>query len=291
MLIEQAAAGGDARGAALAATVASCSFWRTRNWELALDHLLNAASRGHGPSQGALRILAGGPHGADSEGCDWAAMRTHLDLEAWLTPPAPTLARTAPRIQIVENFAPPTACQWLINQARDRLRRATIYDSVTGGDVEDARRLNSQCDLGVDHCGVLTFILRARLAAIIARPDQAMEVPKVLHYAPGEAFTEHCDYLEPTIPSYAAELATRGQRTETFLIYLNDDFTGGETWFPELDFSYRGNTGDALLFANVTGDGEPDPTTRHAGLPPTTGEKWVFSQWIRGLPHPGTSGP
>jgi len=47
-----------------------------------------------------------------------------------------------------------------------------------------------------------------------------------------------------------------------------------------LDF--RANEGDALFLANVTRDGQPDLKTLHAGLPPTSGEKWVFSQWIRG---------
>jgi hypothetical protein len=37
-----------------------------------------------------------------------------------------------------------------------------------------------------------------------------------------------------------------------------------------------------LLFANVdAATRAPDPLTLHAGLPPTRGEKWIFSQWIR----------
>lgn len=31
--------------------------------------------------------------------------------------------------------------------------------------------------------------------------------------------------------------------------------------------------------------GKPDKATRHAGLPPTEGEKWLFSQWIREFPR------
>ena len=47
-------------------------------------------------------------------------------------------------------------------RARARLERATIYDKVTGGATEDERRTNSQCDLGLEASGVLTFLLRAR---------------------------------------------------------------------------------------------------------------------------------
>jgi prolyl 4-hydroxylase len=84
----------------------------------------------------------------------------------------------------------------------------------------------------------------------------------------------------------AAELASRGQRIATFLVYLNDDYTGGETRFGRIGLSHRGARGDALLFANTDERGRPDEDTMHAGLSPATGEKWVFSQWIRSLPAP-----
>jgi hypothetical protein len=44
---------------------------------------------------------------------------------------------------------------------------------------------------------------------------------------------------------------------------------------------HRARRGDALMFANVDLAGNPDRRTLHAGLPPTRGEKWVLSQWIR----------
>jgi len=52
---------------------------------------------------------------------------------------------------------------------------------------------------------------------------------------------------------------------------------------------HRGGTGDALIFANVDPAGHPDPMTLHAGTPPKSGDKWVFSQWIRECP-PGMGG-
>lgn len=284
-LIEQAALAGDAQGAFLAATLASSSFWLAQNWDVAFDHLMRAAELGHEPAQSSLRILAGGPTGSPVSGEDWADMRDRINLGAWHSPPKIQTIREAPRIQIIKNFAPPAACDWLIAQAKDRLSRATIYDRTTGGTTEDYRRTNSQCDLDVETSGVLTFVLRGRIGEITQRRDQAMEIPKILHYAPGEAFDEHFDYLDPKEPAYAAELAVRGQRTDTFLIYLNDDFTGGETHFPRIGVTHVGATGDALLFKNINIDGVPDQDTIHTGLPPTSGEKWVFSQWIREFPR------
>ena len=67
----------------------------------------------------------------------------------------------------------------------------------------------------------------------------------------------------------------------TALIYLNDEFEGGETSFPQLGIEHRAKAGDALVFSNVDPRGRPEPRTEHAGRPPTKGTKWVFSQWVR----------
>lgn len=284
-LIESAAHAGDARGAFLAATIASSYFWRERDWNLAFDYLLQAAQLGHTVAQDSLRILAGGPSGKDVTDDTWQHMRSAIDLAEWLEPPPATMLRESPCIQVIEGFAPPAACDWLVAQAKQRLSRASIYDRTTGKPVVDDRRTNSQCDLGVDNSGPLTFVLRGRIGALTRRHDRAMEIPKVLHYAPGETFAPHYDFLDASEPAYGAELAEHGQRTHTFLLYLNDEFRGGETRFLEIDLAHIGAKGDALLFANVGPDGQPDYATKHAGLPPTSGEKWVFSQWIREYPR------
>jgi prolyl 4-hydroxylase len=68
------------------------------------------------------------------------------------------------------------------------------------------------------------------------------------------------------------------------LVYLNEDYEGGETRFLKSGLTVRGQRGDALLFSNVRGDGTPDPDTMHAGLPVTGGKKLLLSRWIRQRP-------
>jgi prolyl 4-hydroxylase len=86
--------------------------------------------------------------------------------------------------------------------------------------------------------------------------------------------------------AFRDELAVLGQRIVTCLVYLNDGFEGGETEFPAIDWRYRGKPGDSLIFNNVTPQGLPDMASLHAGLPPTRGEKWVLSQWVRDRVQP-----
>jgi prolyl 4-hydroxylase len=114
-------------------------------------------------------------------------------------------------------------------------------------------------------------------------PTQFFEPPTMLHYKPGETFQPHYDFLDDTKPGLSNEIAQNGQRVLTFLLYLNESFDGGETEFPLIDVRYKGNKGDALCFWNVMADGSPDRRTLHAGLPPTRGEKWLLSQWVRNI--------
>jgi prolyl 4-hydroxylase len=74
-------------------------------------------------------------------------------------------------------------------------------------------------------------------------------------------------------------------RTLTALIWLNDQFEGGETDFPKINVRVRGAVGDMLVFKNVRENGEFDERMIHAGLPVTQGVKWMASRWIRSEPY------
>ena len=71
----------------------------------------------------------------------------------------------------------------------------------------------------------------------------------------------------------------------TMLVYLNDDFEGGETAFPELRITIRPKRGEGLLFRNVDPQGRPDPLLLHAGVPVRSGVKLLASRWIRERPY------
>ena len=55
----------------------------------------------------------------------------------------------------------------------------------------------------------------------------------------------------------------------------------GLTEFPRIGLKFRGRMGEALLFENVLANGVGDMNTLHTGRPPSRGEKWLLSQWIR----------
>ena len=254
------------------------------DWAAALDQLERAAEFGYESAQAQLRILAelGGPQPARAS---WASLRSRIDLDAWRSPPAAEILSTDPEIKAVPSLAPPSACSWLISCVRDRMQRAVTHNPVSPRQTPHRGRTNSSAAIGLFDASLVTMILQARLAAAAEVDVIAMETPQLLHYATGEQYEPHFDFLEPDLPGNAAGIAQFGQRIATLLIYLSEGFDGGETDFPLLGVRYKGKAGDALLFRNVTPAGAPDRRTKHAGLPPTSGEKWLFSQWVRDRPY------
>jgi hypothetical protein len=191
---------------------------------------------------------------------------------------------------VFERIAPPAVCDWIVSRARDALGPAELYDQSAGTTIS-GRRTNSVANLTF-HEGDLMVALAMgeRLAAAAGLSVLTLELPQVLHYSVGQQFAPHFDFFDMATPGERAELAHRGQRVATALLYLNDQgLEGGETDFPSLGFNYRGRRGDAVVFFNVDAAGQPDRRTRHAGLPPSKGEKWLLSQWFRerGLDIPG----
>ena len=185
-----------------------------------------------------------------------------------------------------ERFLPPEACAWLIERARGMTVPARIYDNRKGGLKEDDRRSNHVALFRPPAFDFVIALVRARIAAAARMPPPALEGFSVLHYTPGQRFTPHHDYMEPSIPGQAASLVEHGQRVGTFLTYLNTDFDGGQTRFPMLNWQYRGGLGDAILFINVDRQGQPEKRTLHEGVATSRGEKWLLSQFIRNKPQP-----
>jgi len=123
--------------------------------------------------------------------------------------------------------------------------------------------------------------IRSRIAALANVSVTALEPTQVLRYVVGQQFGAHVDFLDVTTPAQAVDVRQHGQRAMTVLVYLNDNYDGGDTAFPDLGLSFKGRKGDALVFWNLTEAGEPDWRTRHVGTAPTRGVKWLLSQWIR----------
>jgi hypothetical protein len=178
---------------------------------------------------------------------------------------------------MADPFVAPAVCDWLVGLARGRTRLATTIEGHEALPRLTDQRTNSGFSFTVFDVDCIVSLVRARIGALIKLPVAAMELPQVFHYTKGQEFRPHVDYLQRAGRQADDD---QGDRIATALIYLSDDFEGGETWFPRAELKARPRKGGAVYFANVDLEGRPDPMTLHAGLPPTRGEKWLFSQWV-----------
>ncbi len=242
---------------------AAYGWHRPKSWADALELLAKAAEAGEDGARRQLDLLSQAP------------------IEALLTPPRVERLTDIAAIAACRGFAPPGFPEWLIDRARDRLVAASVNQAG-----EPIMRTARDFGFGPRERDLVLAILQERAARLVSLPVDYHEPPNVISYEQGQEFGLHVDYIDPRVPEFRAELASMGQRTATIVTYLNADFDGAETLFPDAGVKFRGGVGDAVVFVNVLPDGTPDVNTRHCGLPPTRGRKWVLSQWIRAKRFP-----
>jgi hypothetical protein len=245
-----------------------------------LQRLAQAAAAGHELAREVAALLLG-PAGRSAPH-DWAELPMQADLGWFEAPFERRAACDSPRIETIPAFLPPWACAHVMRRAAPALARAQVVDEA-GGESVRAIRTNSVMSFGIGNSDVLLELINLRVARAVGFPPEHAEGLGVLHYRPGETYRPHYDFI-PETPENAAQLATRGQRVHTLLVYLNDGFEGGETHFPRLDLKLSPPAGTAVTFPSVTREGQLEPRSLHAGLPPSSGEKWLISKWFRTKP-------
>jgi len=257
----------------LHATLAALGFGRPQSWDDAISYVAQAAATGDERAHGQLAAL-GGVGG--------------FKPEAWFEQRPVVQHCDAPRIFTVKKFLPAEACAWLIDQARRRLISAKVKNPETGAAaVDEQMRTNSGAGFSAIESDLIVQLTCLRISAAIGLPLIQQEPTNVLHYTPGQQYRSHYDFIVPgDEATFADELRRLGQRVCTVLVYLNDDYEGGETDFPRLNWRFKGETGDALIFWNLSATGERERHSLHAGLPVASGEKWLLSKWIREKPYP-----
>lgn len=116
-----------------------------------------------------------------------------------------------------------------------------------------------------------------RIDDITALKTKFGESVQVACYANGGHFIVHTDNLSQT----DSTVVKHGNRIVTVLLYLNDVTLGGATVFTDLRVAVKPVKGSALVWSNVTPDGNCDIRVLHCACPVLIGEKWIFTQWLR----------
>ena len=165
-------------------------------------------------------------------------------------------------------------CDYLIEVSKPKLGPSVVVDPATGQLVSNPVRTSDATGFPLIEESPAIHALCRRLAAASETHVKQGEPLQVLRYSGGQEYRPHFDAID----------GADNQRILTFLVYLNEDYAGGETRFEANGLEYKGRKGDGLLFRNADTAGKADPRSRHAGLPVTEGEKFLASRWIRERP-------
>jgi prolyl 4-hydroxylase len=196
-----------------------------------------------------------------------------MDLDANGDPKAvPEFSRlsAAPDVRMVEGLLTPAECSYLMAAAEPLLEPSMVYNDA-GEQVRDTIRTSDGTGFYWLIEDPAIHVLNRRIAKATQTSYDQGEPLQVLRYAPGQEYRPHFDFLE----------AVDNPRPWTALVYLNDGYEGGATRFVKTGLDVRGTTGDVLVFGNGGPDGKRDPLAEHAGLPVTSGRKYLATRWIR----------
>jgi hypothetical protein len=287
-LLAAAAEAGSGEAAGLVAVCAAAAIGRPQSWSIALDYLQMSAELGFWRAREQLAVLTPDPahqrmllDASPAMPIPWKDIRQAIDLKPLLQIGAHEKIEKGPRIAVFKKFLPDKLCAWAIGRAQPKLAQARVVDPHGPAAFTHDARANTGMGFSFIETDVILQIIHTRLALASGVGKSQHEPTNILHYAVGQSYERHYDFFNPEAPNLHERALQGGQRIATFLIYLNDEYEGGETDFPEIGWRFRGARGDGLMFMNVNEDGSVDPRTLHAGLAPTRGEKWLLSKWMR----------
>lgn len=180
------------------------------------------------------------------------------------------------QLYTIDDFMTAEECDHLVAVSEKHYRPST----VTTGDRDKYFRTSSTCDL-YERVDPIVRVIDERISKTLGINLAYAEVTQIQHYSVGQEFKPHTDYFEPNTPEYLKYASFSGNRTWTFMVYLNDCKKGGGTQFPNLKMTFYPNKGQALVWNNLYADGKPNYDTIHWGMPIEEGEKVIITKWFR----------
>jgi len=179
------------------------------------------------------------------------------------------------------NFLSDIECDKIIELSKKEVKRSKVITDESKEIVSSVRTssntfLNNKMDL-------VLIDINNKIQSLTGIKSKKYEDLQIVNYKPEQLYEAHWDACDPFHDKRCINDTKRGGlRFATFIIYLNDDFEEGETEFPLVNKKVKPEKGKAVLFFNLNDDLlKRKENSKHAGLPPKNGEKWMCNKWIR----------
>ena len=179
-------------------------------------------------------------------------------------------------VKEIKGFLNKKQCQALIEMIEaDNVRSSVVVGGTDRSEISETRT-SSTSNLANNNLVVKS--IHQQIADNLGLNIKKGEDLQGQKYEAGQFFKQHNDYF--TGDAYDKHCLYSGNRTFTFMIYLNEDFEGGGTYFPKLEKTIKPELGKAVVWENTI-DGEPQPQTMHEGTTISKGVKYIITSWWR----------
>jgi prolyl 4-hydroxylase len=177
----------------------------------------------------------------------------------------------------ISNFLTKEECDYLIELGNTAKLHAGTISTPSGRIQDDDYRIALTTTLPRND---VVEGLRKRVANLLELDYLNSEGVVFIKYPIGGIFKVHNDFFYHHSPEMT-ELLSRGlNRVKTAIIYLNDDFEGGITFFPHFDKEIKPETGKLVSWLNGDPNGIPYEESQHGSTIITEGTKYIVTFWM-----------
>lgn len=173
-------------------------------------------------------------------------------------------------IYIIDNYLSEKECKDLIKVSEGSYKPSPITKHI-----KNFRTSETSFFTGKDN---IQNALEDKILATMKSEPKYGEKSQMQHYNVGNEFKPHFDWFQKGQDKFWYD---KGQRTWTFMIYLNNVEEGGITEFTELKQGIVPKMGRAVIWGNMTANNVEDRNVKHAGRPITKGEKYIVTKWFK----------
>tara|TARA_A100001388_G_scaffold159362_1_gene118847 strand:- start:5173 stop:5763 length:591 start_codon:yes stop_codon:yes gene_type:complete len=187
--------------------------------------------------------------------------------------PTPVTICTSPKILIYKNVVGKEIRKKIINIHALNLEKSNVTEGVKI--LSSKYRTSSSSFLNDD---LNTSKLRMAVCKLHNFKKENSENFQYVKYEVGQEYAPHYDAFDVNEISKNSKVK---QRVITNIIYLNDEFSGGETYFPQLDLSIKPEAGMMISFENCIAETTYlNPFSLHQSKPILSGEKHILTLWL-----------
>ncbi len=185
---------------------------------------------------------------------------------------APGVGNGPRQIAIFPGYLGIETCARIVAYTREAPAEPMGQATTEGHSLSD-QRVGFRVDIGGIEEGINAVVreaFRRRGGPLLGRPIAWFERPEILSYGPGGRYITHADADAWNRKTRRWERVV--DRDVSLLLYLDDDYDGGELYFPRFDFRLRPQAGMLVLFPS-------DARYAHCAERVTLGERHVIVSW------------